>query len=250
MSLLEAKNVCAGYNDVVIVSDVTIRIADSNLVAIVGPNGSGKSTLMKSLLGLVRLFSGNIFYRGREITRLAPWRAVDIGIGYVPQVNNVFTSLTVHENLEMGAYSSKDKVGIRLDLDEIYQRFPERAARRKARAETLSGGERQLLAIARAMMAHPQVLLLDEPLAFLSPKASDVVLGRLLEIQAAGTSILLVEQNTKKALLNASYAYILNQGKCVMEGIGPELWEDDSLRQRFLGLDRGGEGKQRTTCQI
>jgi ABC-type branched-subunit amino acid transport system ATPase component len=239
MSLFQAKNIRAGYGDVVIVDGVSLSIANGDLVAIVGPNGSGKSTLLKSLVGLARLFSGQVLYDGRDVTRIAPWQTVNIGLGYVPQVNNVFTNLTVNENLEMGAYCRRDKAGIKSDLEEIYQRFPELAARKKARAETLSGGERQLLAIARAMMAHPRMLLLDEPLAFLSPKASGVVLNRLLQIQAEGTSLLLVEQNTVKALQNASYGYILNEGRCVMEGKGPELLADESLRERFLGLGKG-----------
>lgn len=238
MPLFEAKNICAGYGDVMIVNDVSLSVSNGDLVAIVGPNGSGKSTLLKSLLGLAHLFSGQVLYRERDITRIAPWQAVEVGLGYVPQVNNVFTNLTVNENLEMGAYRRHDKAGIRSDLEEMYQRFPELAARKKARAETLSGGERQLLAIARAMMARPRLLLLDEPLAFLSPKASEVVLNRLLQIQAEGTSLLLVEQNTIKALQNASYGYILNEGRCVMEGKGPQLLADGSLRERFLGLGK------------
>jgi ABC-type branched-subunit amino acid transport system ATPase component len=238
MPLFEAKNICAGYGDVMIVNDVSLSVSNGDLVAIVGPNGSGKSTLLKSLLGLAHLFSGQVLYQERDITRIAPWQAVEVGLGYVPQVNNVFTNLTVNENLEMGAYHRHDKAGIRSDLEEMYQRFPELAARKKARAETLSGGERQLLAIARAMMARPRLLLLDEPLAFLSPKASEVVLNRLLQIQAEGTSLLLVEQNTIKALQNASYGYILNEGRCVMEGKGPQLLADGSLRERFLGLGK------------
>lgn len=238
MPLFQAKNIRAGYGDVVIVDGVSISVSVNDLVAIVGPNGSGKSTLLKSLLGLARLFSGQVLYGDRDVTRIKSWQAVEVGLGYVPQVNNVFTDLTINENLEIGAYCRRNKAGIKSDLEETYQRFPELAARKKARAETLSGGERQLLAIARAMMAHPKVLLLDEPLAFLSPKASGVVLNRLLQIQAEGTSMLLVEQNTIKALQSASYGYILNQGRCVMEGKGQELLADESLRERFLGLGK------------
>lgn len=233
-----AKNIRAGYGDAVIVDDMSIQVDDGTLVAIVGPNGSGKSTLLKSLLGLARQFSGQVFYGDRDVTNLRPYQAVEAGIGYVPQVSNVFTNLTVNENMEMGAYQRNDKAGIRLDLDEMYQRFPELAARKKSRAETLSGGERQLLAIARAMMAHPTLLLLDEPLAFLSPKAASVVLNRLLQIQAEGTSLLMVEQNTVRALENSSYGYILNEGRCVMEGKGRDLLADASLRERFLGLEK------------
>lgn len=240
MPFFETKDIRAGYDDVVIVDGVSIRVSENDLVAIVGPNGSGKSTFLKSLLGLARLFSGRVLYGDRNVTGIKPWQAVGAGLGYVPQVNNVFTNLTINENLEMGAYSRRDRAGVIADLEETYQRFPELAARKKARAETLSGGERQLLAIARAMMAQPKMLLLDEPLAFLSPKVAGLVLDRLLQIQAEGTSLLLVEQNTIKALQSASYGYILNQGRCVMEGKGQELLADKSLRERFLGLGKEG----------
>jgi len=238
LPLLEIKNMRAGYNDVVIVKEVDLRVKKGELVAVVGPNGSGKSTLVKSLLGLARRFSGKVTFEERDITKLEAWQAVKVGIGYVPQNNNVFTNLTVNENLEMGAYCCVDNNEIRTDLKQLYKQFPELAARKKARAETLSGGERQLLAVARAMMSRPRMLLLDEPMAFLSHKASEVVINRLLEIQTAGTSILIIEQNTRLALQNADYAYVLNEGRCVMEGKGPDLWEDESLRQRFLGLGK------------
>ncbi len=238
MPLLDLKNIKAGYNDVVIVTDVSVKVNNGDLVAVVGPNGCGKSTLVKSLLGMARLFSGEVFLNKDNITRLKSWQAVNAGLGYVPQTNNVFTSLTVNENLEMGAYCRSDKKSIKADIDDIYGQFPELAARKKNRAETLSGGERQLLAIARALMSRPRMLMLDEPLAFLSHKASTVVMNRLLEVLAAGTSMLMIEQNTKIALQNSNYAYVLNEGRCVMEGKGPELWENKLLRQRFLGLDK------------
>ena len=236
MPLFQAKNIRAGYGDVVIIDGVSMSVASGNLVVIVGPNGSGKSTLLKSLIGLVRLFSGEVSYGEHNLTNISPWQAVNLGVGYVPQVENVFTKLTVHENLEMGAYCRRDKEGIESDLKKTYDKFPELATRKKALAETLSGGERQLLAIARAMMPHPKMLLLDEPLAFLSPKASGKVLNKLLQIKQDGTSILMVEQNAVKALQNASYGYILNEGRCAMEGKGTELLADKSLRERFLGL--------------
>ncbi len=238
MPLLDLKHIHAGYNDVVIVNDVSVKVNNGDLIAIVGPNGCGKSTLIKSLLGMARLFSGKVYFNEDDITRIKPWQAVNVGLGYVPQTNNVFTNLTVNENLEMGAYCRSDKQSIKTDINDIYEQFPELAARKKNRAETLSGGERQLLAIARALMSRPRMLLLDEPLAFLSHKASMVVMNRLLEVLAAGTSMLMIEQNTKIALQNSAYAYVLNEGKCVIEGKGPELWENKLLRQRFLGLDK------------
>jgi len=238
MGLLEVKDIRAGYGDVVIVEGVSIAADAGQLVAVVGPNGSGKSTLLKSLVGLARRFAGQVLLEGRDISELPTWRIVGVGLGYVPQTDNVFTGLTVLENLEMGAYSRRDKKGIRDDLVEIFKLFPELALRKRARAETLSGGERQLLAIARAMMTNPRILLLDEPLAFLSPKMASLILERLLQIQAQGTAIVLVEQNAVRALEVASYGYVLNEGRCVMKGKGPELLADQELRVRFLGLGR------------
>ncbi|KUK40559.1 MAG: ABC transporter related protein [Clostridia bacterium 62_21] len=243
MALLEARRICAGYGDVVVVEDVSLHVDTGHLVAIVGPNGSGKSTLLKSLLGLARRFAGEVVFQGQDISGMPTWKAAEIGIGYVPQVNNVFTNLSVIENLEMGGYCRRDKAGVRDDLGEMLKTFPELEARKHACAGTLSGGERQLLAIARAMMTHPKVLLLDEPLAFLSPKAASLILERLLQIRATGTAILLVEQNTIKALEVANYGYVLNEGRCVMEGEGPALLADESLRRRFLGLGREREVK-------
>lgn len=238
MPLLEVKEFAAGYNDVVIIDRINARVNAGDLVVVVGPNGSGKSTLVKGLLGLARQFAGKVVFNEKDISKMEPWQAVNVGIGYVPQTNNVFTSLMVSENLEMGAFCRGDKKLIKSDMEEIYELFPELARRKKARAETLSGGERQFLAIARAMMSRPSLLFLDEPLAFLSPKSSLAVMNRLLEIQTAGTSMLMIEQNTKIALNNSTYAYVLNEGRCVMEGKGPELWGDKLLRRRFLGLDR------------
>jgi len=234
--LFQAKDIRAGYGDVVIIDGVSINVASGDLVVIVGPNGSGKSTLLKSLVGLTRLFSGEIFYGEKNLTKVPTWRLIGVGVGYVPQVNNVFAKLTVQENLDMGAYCIKDKERVKLAIRRTYEKFPELDARKSALAETLSGGERQLLAIARAMMPNPKMLLLDEPLAFLSPKASNKILNKLVEIKDSGTSILMVEQNAIKSLKLASYGYIISEGKCAMEGRGEELLADESMKERFLGL--------------
>jgi len=239
--VLEAQNINAGYNDAIIVRDVTVKAKEGEIVTIVGPNGSGKSTLIKSLFGLARLFSGKIFYREKEITKATPWEAVDLGLGYVPQFNNVFINLTVAENLEMGAYLQGNRKIIKQDKEMIYQMFPELYARRKALAENLSGGERQMLAIARAMMAHPKTLLLDEPLAFLSPKVANLVLTRLLDIKNQGTAIVLVEQNTRKALNLADFGYLLVEGSCIWSGEADQLLADEEMNYKFLGLNQGGD---------
>ena len=239
MVLLETANLTAGYGDISIINEINVRVVSKSIVAIVGPNGCGKSTLLKSILGFTRRFSGRITFQGEDISKLPTYAIIQRGIGYVPQTNNVFGSLTVHENLEMGAYSRKDREGIAADCEELYVRFPELARRRRARAETLSGGERQLLAIGRALMGRPAVLLLDEPLAFLAPKTAALILERLQEIKAQGIGILLVEQNTFLVLKAAEYGYVLNEGRCVMEGPGAALMADPELRDRFLGVAKG-----------
>jgi len=235
-----AKNIDAGYGDVTIVHDVSVEVAGDEIVAIVGPNGSGKSTLIKSFLGFARLFQGGVFYRGKDITGIASDRAVSLGIGYVPQINNVFPNLTISENLDMGAYRRKGKVSIKAGMREIFEMFPELEARKNALAGNLSGGERQMLAIARAMMAEPKVLLLDEPLASLSPKPVSVILSKLEKIRGVGTAIVIVEQNVKKALSASSRGYVLVNGTCVMEGDAASLFAEDSSKQRFLGLEAKG----------
>lgn len=234
--LFIANNIYAGYGDVIIVHDVSIKVAEGEIVAIVGPNGSGKSTLIKSFLGFVKLFKGNILYNGEDITGIAPDRAVSIGIGYVPQINNVFPNLTINENLDMGAYHRKGKASIKTGIREIFDMFPELEERKNALAGNLSGGERQMLAIARAMMAEPRVLLLDEPLASLSPKPANVILSKMKKIKAGGTAIVIVEQNVKKALSISSRGYVLVNGACAMEGDADSLFAEESSKQRFLGL--------------
>ena len=235
--IFSAENISAGYGDVVIVHDVSVRVAEGEIVAIVGPNGSGKSTLLKSLLGFVRLFQGDVFYQGENITGIVPDRAVRSGIGYVPQINNIFPNLTISENLDMGAYHRKGKASIKAGMTEIYEMFPELEVRKSALAGNLSGGERQMLAIGRAMMAEPRVLLLDEPLASLSPKPASVILSKLGLIKENHVAIMIVEQNVKKALSVSSRGYVLVNGTCVMEGDADSLFAEESSQQRFLGLE-------------
>jgi len=235
-SILTMKNIDAGYSDVIIVRDVSITVGEGEIVAIVGPNGSGKSTLLKSLLGFAKLFHGQVFYQERDVTGMAADQLVSMGIGYVPQINNVFPNLTIAENLDMGAYHRKGKASIKMAMEEIYNMFPELKVRKNALAGNLSGGERQMLAIARAMMAQPEVLLLDEPLASLSPKPTSVILSKLENIEQAGTAIVIVEQNIKKALSVSKRGYVLINGACAMEGDADSLFAEDFSKQRYLGL--------------
>jgi len=239
-ALFAAENIDAGYGDVIIVQDVSIKVAEGETVAIVGPNGSGKSTLIKSFLGFAKLFQGSVFYCGKDITGIASDRAISLGIGYVPQINNVFPNLTIAENLDMGAYHKKDKASIKAGMAEIYEMFPELERRKSALAGSLSGGERQMIAIARAMMAQPKVLMLDEPLASLSPKPASSILDKLARIKEAGTAIIIVEQNVKKVLSVSDRGYVLVNGTCAMEGDAASLFAEDSSKQRFLGLEAKG----------
>ncbi len=233
--MLIAENIDAGYGDVVIVHNVSIKVGKGETIAIVGPNGSGKSTLIKSLLGFACLFRGRVFYQGKEITGITPDRAVALGISYVPQLNNVFVNLTVAENLEMGAYIRKDGT-VKADIAEIYRLFPELEARRGTWAGNLSGGERQMLAIARGMMTNPKVILLDEPLASLSPKSTSLILSKIEKIRDSGTAIVIIEQNVKKALDSSQRSYVLVDGTCVLEGDSHSILSDETARRRYLGL--------------
>ena len=232
-----AEDIEAGYGDATIIQGVSIQVAEGEIVAIVGPNGSGKSTLIKSFLGFARLFQGRVLYQGKDITGVASHRAVSLGIGYVPQINNVFPNLTIAENLDMGAYHRGGKASIKAGMAEIYRMFPELGARKNGLAGNLSGGERQMLAIARAMMAQPKVLFLDEPLASLSPKPTSVILSKMESIRENGIAIIIVEQNVRKALSISNRGYVLVNGTCAMEGDAASLFAEDSSKQRYLGLE-------------
>jgi branched-chain amino acid transport system ATP-binding protein len=229
------EDIVAGYGDVEIVHNVSVRVDAGEIVAIIGPNGSGKSTLLKSLLGFARLFRGQVIYEGRDIAGITPDRAVILGINYVPQIDNVFVNLTVAENLELGAYTRRDG-SIKKDMEEVYGMFPELAARKKAWAGNLSGGERQMLAIARAMMTNPKVLFLDEPLASLAPKAISPIVKKVKKIRDNGTAVVIVEQNVKRALEVSHRCYVLVDGRCVLEGDSSSILSDETAKQRFLGL--------------
>ena len=235
-----AEHISAGYGDVIIVHDVSVKVDEGEIVAIVGPNGSGKLTLLKSILGFARLFQGKVSYCGKDITGVASDRAIKMGIGYVPQVNNIFPNLTITENLDMGAYHRKGRASVKAGIREIFGMFAELEVRRNALAGNLSGGERQMLAIARAMMAQPKVLLLDEPLASLSPRPVSIILSKLEKIRETGTAIVMVEQNVKKALSVSSRGYVLVEGACAMQGDAASLFAEESSKQRYLGLEAKG----------
>ncbi len=235
--LLSVTSVHAGYiKDVDILQGINIKVYPGELVTIIGPNGAGKSTLAKAIFGLITPHTGTIVFDGESITGLKPDRIVPKGVGYVPQISNVFRSLSVEENLEMGAYISNTPT--KKLKQEMYDRFPQLGDRRQQRAGTLSGGERQQLAMAKALMVQPKLLILDEPSAALSPLMVQSVFEQIQAIKASGMAILLVEQNAKKALKMSDRGYVLESGRDRFEGRGMDLLNDPQVGELYLGLTR------------
>lgn len=232
-SLLEAQGLYGGYGGADILKGTNLRVEADEIVVIVGPNGAGKSTAMKAVFGLLRIRQGQILYHGEAITNSKPEQMVRRGIAYVPQEKNVFPSMTVRENLEMGAYLMKGDLSKRLDT--VYTLFPKLAERRRQQAGLMSGGERQMVAMGRALMIDPQLLMLDEPTAGLSPLLIDETFERIQEINAQGIGVLMVEQNAKQALAIASRGYVLATGSNRHEDTGPNLLANPEVAEMFLG---------------
>lgn len=233
--LLEVENVYAGYvKDLDILQGVNFKIYPGELVAVIGPNGAGKSTLAKTIFGLLTPHQGKITFKGESIGGLKSDQIVQKGMCYVPQIANVFPTLTVEENLEMGAFIRNDS--LQPLKDNIYATFPILAERRRQRAGTLSGGQRQMLAMGRALMLQPSLLLLDEPSAALSPILVNNVFDQIRQINSGGTAIVLVEQNAKKALEMAHRGYVLEAGRDRFSGPGSELLNDPKVGELYLGV--------------
>ena len=233
-NLLEVKDVYAGYvQDLPILQGINFAIAHGELVTVIGPNGAGKSTLAKTIFGLLSPSQGEIFFKGESIAGLPSDQIVRRGMCYVPQVSNVFASLTVSENLEMGAFLHNGSTKIL--KDRIYTMFPKLAQRRHQKAGTLSGGERQMLAMGRALMLDPDLLVLDEPSAALSPLLVKDVFAQIKAINANGKAIVLVEQNAKQALMMAHRGYVLENGKDKLEGTGASLLDNPLVGELYLG---------------
>jgi len=231
--VLEARDVVAGYGEADILKGASVELRAGELVCIIGPNGAGKSTLLKCVFGLVKTRAGTVRLLGEDVTNLPPQRLVAAGLGYVPQVQNVFPTLTVDENLDMGAFLRE--TGVEEARRRVYELFPDLKARAAERVGRLSGGQRQMVAIGRALMVDPRVLLLDEPSAGLAPMLQDQVFEQARRIADAGTPILLVEQNAKKALARSDRGYVLDQGRNALEGPGRDLLTDERVRRLYLG---------------
>ena len=228
-----------GYGGAEIIHEVSVRVAAAEIVVLIGPNGAGKSSVMNAVLGRLRVDGGRVTLAGRDITGDPPEQVVRQGVCYVPQTENVFPNLTVNENLEMGAYIRSDD--FRPRIEEMYELFPPLAEKRRAPAGTLSGGQRQMVAIAKALMVEPVILLLDEPTAGLSPRVRGDIFRVVREINARGTPILMVEQNARQALAIASRGYVLVDGRNRLEGTGAGLLADPDVGAMFLG--GGGESQ-------
>jgi len=233
MSLLEVKNVVSGYGGMEILHGVSIHVEEGEVVSIIGPNGAGKSTLMKTIFGLLKTWDGHVRFADEEITSVVPEQIVRKGMCYVPQVDNVFPSLTVQENLEMGGFIRDDDLGPR--LNEIFELFPILKERRRTHVKTLSGGMRQMVALGRALMLDPRMLLLDEPSAGLAPIVVELIFERIRAINEQGVTFLIVEQNALKALENSSRGYVLVDGQNRLDGNGQELLADKQIGELFLG---------------
>lgn len=231
--VLEAEGVVTGYGELDILHGVSVAVHEKDMVAVIGPNGAGKSTLLKALFGLLAVRSGKVFVKGEEVTNLPPDQMVRKGLSYVPQVENVFPSLTINENLEMGGFVRRDGLADR--LEHVYQLFPDLAGRRGEVAGRLSGGQRQMLALARALMLDPDVLLLDEPSASLSPKMVGAIFERIGIINGAGTAVLLVEQNAREALSLCHRAYVLAMGINRLEGDARTMLDNEEVGKLYLG---------------
>lgn len=233
MSLLDITHLTVGYSDIPILRDVSLHVAAQELVAIVGPNGAGKSTLLKAIIGLLPPRDGSIVFNGQPLTRLRPPRIVQAGMCYVPQLENVFPSLTVDENLDMGAFLRPQQT--RAKKDAMYSLFPDLYPKRSQRAGALSGGQRQMVAMARALMLDPTLLLLDEPTAGLSPLLVGLLFEKIVAIQRTGVAVLIVEQNARQALQVAQRGYVLAMGQVRHEDTGPGLLAHPDMRALFLG---------------
>lgn len=234
-SILAVNDLVAGYDPgVPIINGATIAVSPGEIVVVLGPNGAGKSTLIKSIAGLVPIQSGTVAFNGMEITRTPAHRMVRLGLAFVPQTENVFTLMTVDDNLQL-AGGILDRRSRAARIDEMYGLFPDLARQRGLPAGRLSGGQRQMVAVARALMVSPKVLMLDEPSAGLSPKLVDLVFAKLADIRKGGVTIVLVEQNARAALAIADRAYVLVEGRNRYEGAARDLWNDPAIAELYLG---------------
>jgi branched-chain amino acid transport system ATP-binding protein len=233
--LLALQGITVHYEKVEVLRNISMRIDEGEIVTLIGANGAGKTTTLRVISGLKRLTSGEIWYEGKNIGQMSPEKIVELGIAHVPEGRRVFTNMTVYENLVLGAFSRKDKNEIEKDLEERYRQFPRLKERKKQQAGSLSGGEQQMLAIARALMARPKLMLLDEPTMGLAPLVVSLVADIIREINQNRVSVLLVEQNARVALRLAEKGYVMETGSIVVQGASKAIKENEHVKQAYLG---------------
>lgn len=232
--MLKIQSIKAGYNGIEVLHGADLEVKPKEIIAIIGPNGSGKSTILKSIFNLCDIYSGKIVWKNKNITKLKTYEKIFEGISYVPQGRQVFRDLTVQENLEMGAFIMKDKELVKTNIKDVYEKFPFLKQKKNKNADTLSGGQQQMLAIGRALIQNPQLLLLDEPSLGLSPKAMKEIFEKIQEINKEGVSIIIVEQNAKSAIEIADRTYILEDGKISLTG-RKEILKDPKIKSIYFG---------------
>lgn len=235
MSMLEVKDLQVSYGMIQAIKGISFHVEEGEVIALIGANGAGKTTILHTLTGLVPAQAGSIVLEGQDITKKPGHKIVTMGMAHVPEGRRVFAQMTVLQNLKMGAYTRKDKEEIETTLRRVYDHFPRLEERQNQLAGTLSGGEQQMLAMGRALMSQPRIILMDEPSMGLSPIFVNEIFNIIEQVSKNGTTVLLVEQNAKKALSIADRAYVLETGNIVKEGIASELLNDDSIKKAYLG---------------
>jgi branched-chain amino acid transport system ATP-binding protein len=235
MAMLSVKNLEVHYGMIKAIKDVSFEVNEGEVIALIGANGAGKTTILHTISGLLQPSKGTVTFEGQDITRIPAHKIVSLGMAHVPEGRRVFSDLSVLENLKLGAYTRKDKNEIEETLQMVYRRFPRLEERKNQTAGTLSGGEQQMLAMGRALMSHPRIILMDEPSMGLSPIFVEEVFSIIRDISAEGTTVLLVEQNAKKALNIADRAYVLETGNITLSGEAKALLNDESVKKAYLG---------------
>ena len=235
MAMLEVKDIEVYYGMIQALKGISFEVNEGEVIALIGANGAGKTTTLHTITGLLSPKKGSVLFEGQDITKVPAHKIVSLGMAHVPEGRRVFAELSVYQNLKMGAYTRKDKDEIAKTLEMVYKRFPRLEERKNQLAGTLSGGEQQMLARGRALMSHPKIIVMDEPSMGLSPILVNEIFDIIKEVSAGGTTVLLVEQNAKKALSIADRAYVLETGKIVLEGDAKELMNDDSIKKAYLG---------------
>ena len=235
MAMLEVKDLEVYYGVIQAIKGISFEVNKGEVIALIGANGAGKTTTLHTVTGLISPNKGHVIFEGKDITKVPAHKIVSMGMAHVPEGRRVFAELSVYENLRMGAYTRKDKNEIEESLANVYKRFPRLEERKNQMAGTLSGGEQQMLAMGRALMSKPKIILMDEPSMGLSPILVNEIFDIIRAVSESGTTVLLVEQNAKKALAIADRAYVLETGKIVLEGNAKDLLEDDSIKKAYLG---------------